>query len=113
MNSKAKKNTAHCLYLLTAYCLVLSSSSSFATESLRCGTRLVQKDDLAIQVKEKCGEPVSQEVIGYTLRGDYHYQTTRKREYKIEQWIYGPVRGFYHEIIFEAGHVKEIKRIKN
>ncbi len=91
---------------------LLAATDSYA-DSLRCGTRLVQVDDLAIQVKDKCGQPISKEILGYTLRGSYHYQTTRKREYKIEQWLYGPERGFYHEIIFEAGRVKAINRISD
>lgn len=81
-------------------------------DSLRCGTRLVQKDDLAIQVRERCGKPVSKELIGYTLRGNYRYPSSRKREFKIEQWIYGPERGFYQVITFEAGRVSQIESIK-
>ncbi len=99
--------------ITTLALFLLISDSLYAEDTLRCGTRLVQKDDLAIQVREKCGKPVSQEIIGYTLRQDYKYQTNRQREYKIEQWLYGPYRGFYQEIIFEAGKVKKINRIKN
>ncbi|ARN76263.1 DUF2845 domain-containing protein [Oceanicoccus sagamiensis] len=100
--------------IVIALLLSFSHSSPLqADDTLRCGTRLIQKDDLAIQVREKCGKPVSQEIIGYTLRNEYQYQTNRQREYKIEQWLYGPYRGFYQEIIFEAGKVKQINRIKD
>ena len=83
-----------------------------AADNLRCGTQLVKRGDLAIQVKDKCGEPNSQEVIGYTLKGSRHRHAFREREYVIEQWIYGPRRGFYQEIIFEAGRVHRINQIK-
>lgn len=107
---------SRCLTL--AITMLLALPAYAASDTLRCGTRLIQKNDLAIQVREKCGKPVSQEIIGYTLQGNPPYQNhqefqnTRQREFKIEQWIYGPTRGFYQEIIFEGGRVKKINRIK-
>jgi len=90
-------------------CLVWAQGS----DSMRCGTRLLQKGDLAIQLIEKCGEPASKEVIGYTINSAYHYTpVSQHREYKIEQWVYGPVKGYYREVILEAGLVKRINRIK-
>ena len=103
------------MYLKIIALLIISSLSyqAWAGGSMRCGSRLVQKNDLAIQVRERCGKPVSIDILGYTLRGsDYYYATNRKREFKIEQWIYGPERGYYSEVIFEAGRVKKINRIK-
>ena len=82
------------------------------SDSMRCGTRLLQKGDLSLQLIEKCGEPVSKEVIGYTINTLYHPPASRHREYKIEQWIYGPEKGFYREVILEAGRVKYINRLK-
>lgn len=87
--------------------------SSVATaDSYRCGTKLVNHGDLEIQVRKKCGKPSSQKVIGYTLKGIRHHAVKREREYVIERWVYGPKRGFYHEIIFEAGRVVRINQIK-
>jgi hypothetical protein len=100
-----------CLLLTSG--LLVASADSQAGDTMRCGTRLVQKNDLAIQVADRCGRPISKEVIGYTLKRGYLYRTSRPREFKIEQWIYGPERGFYTEVIFEAGRVKAINRIKN
>lgn len=79
--------------------------------AFRCGTQLVQPGMLAIQVRDKCGDPVSEELIGYTLR----YAppgTPQEREYKIEQWIYGPVQGYYHILVFEAGRLRTIDKNK-
>lgn len=92
--------------------LTLPSVTSMAGDTLRCGTRLIQKDSLAIQVRERCGPPLSQEVIGYTLLGTRYANSVRQREFRIEQWLYGPERGYYNEIIFEGGRVKEINKIK-
>jgi hypothetical protein len=80
-------------------------------QALRCGTQLIQPGQLAIQVREKCGDPVSEELIGYTLRGAPP-GLRGEREYKIEQWIYGPDQGYYHILIFEAGRLHDIDKIK-
>jgi hypothetical protein len=72
---------------------------------------LIQPGQLAIQVREKCGDPVSEELIGYTLRGAPP-GLRGEREYKIEQWIYGPDQGYYHILIFEAGRLHDIDKTK-
>ena len=73
-------------------------------EALRCGSRLVQVGDFKFEVQKKCGEPRYNEIIGYTLnrRGD--------REEKVEQWVYGPLRGIFYILRFEAGRLKRIER---
>ena len=84
---------------------------SLSAQALRCGTQLIQPGQLAIQVRDKCGDPISEELIGYALRGAP--QGLRgEREYKIEQWIYGPDQGYYHILIFEAGRLRDIDKTK-
>ena len=83
-----------------------------AAQALRCGTKLVQPGDLALQVRDKCGDPVSEEVIGYSLRAAPP-GLRGEREYKIEQWIYGPDQGIYHVLRFEAGRLHDIDRVKD
>jgi len=92
--------------------LVLLVGAVQASDSYRCGTKLVNQGDLEIQVRKKCGKPDDQKVIGYTLKGIRHHAIKREREYVIERWVYGPKRGFYHEVIFEAGRVVRINQIK-
>ncbi len=99
------------LSLISSVVLLLLVSAA-AADSLRCGTQLVSRGDLDIQVREKCGEPDHQKVIGYTLKGRRHYHLVREREYAIEQWVYGPRRGYYQEVIFEAGRVVRINQIR-
>ena len=79
-------------------------------DTWRCGTKLVVLNDLAIQVREKCGDPISEEVIGYTLRS-IHLDGI-EREFKIEQWIYGPEQGYYHVLRFEAGRLRDIDNVR-
>lgn len=100
-------------YLL-ACCVTLSSvmaASLSAADSMRCGTKLISDGELAIQVREKCGDPVSEELIGYTLRGAPS-GLRGNREYKIEQWVYGPEQGYYHVLVFEAGRLHDIDRVR-
>jgi hypothetical protein len=94
-------------YVLISGLLILPLSA----HALRCGTQLIQPGQLEIQVREKCGDPVSEELIGYTLRGAPP-GLRGEREYKIEQWIYGPDQGYYHVLIFEAGRLHDIDKTK-
>lgn len=94
--------------VLLIYCA--AAAPAFG-DSWRCGTKLVTQGDLALQVREKCGYPVSEELIGYTLR-PAPYGIGNEREYKIEQWIYGPDQGYYHVLRFEAGRLRDIDNVK-
>lgn len=89
-------------------CLALSAHG----DSLRCGTKLVSLGDLALQVRDKCGDPISEELIGYTLRPARHSGDGNEREYKIEQWVYGPEQGYYHVLKFEAGRLRDIDNVR-
>ena len=102
------------LHYLTAAVLTLSIAP--ASHALRCGTNLISEGDLAIQVRDKCGDPVSEELIGYTVRPGYGNTSNNvayEREYKIEQWVYGPELGYYNVLTFEGGRLKRIERIKD
>jgi Protein of unknown function (DUF2845) len=83
-----------------------------AADSMRCGTKLIQPGDLAVQVRAACGDPVSEEIIGYTLRGAPP-GLRGEREYKIDQWIYGPDQGYYRVLVFEGGRLRDIDRVKD
>lgn len=95
--------------------LVIMMGVIAPAHALRCGTKLVNEDDLALQVREKCGDPKSEELIGYTLRPGYTSSSRNvayEREYKIEQWVYGPEMGYYNVLTFEGGRLKRIERIR-
>lgn len=91
--------------------LLLCTALPLTAQALRCGTHLIQEGDLALQVRDNCGDPISEELIGYTLRDTREYGVARDREFKIEQWIYGPSKGYYDVLTFEAGRLRKIERI--
>ncbi len=94
---------------LAMTCLLISP----ACFALRCGTDLIEKGDLKIQVEEKCGEPISKEVIGFTLRrlpatqGFIH-----EREFLVEEWIYRFQSKYYDVLTFEAGRLRRLEKIR-
>lgn len=100
------------------YCILLAVSlfvsihnASAGADTLRCGTKLVRENDLAIQVREKCGDPISEELIGYRL-GSAPPGLRGERELKIEQWIYGPDQGYYRVLTLEGGRVRDIDNVR-
>lgn len=93
---------------LATICLVTTAYG----DTWRCGTRLITLDDLMLQVREKCGEPISIELIGYTLRPPQRGGDGIEREFKIEQWIYGPEQGYYHVLRFEGGRLRNIDNVR-
>lgn len=90
---------------------VVALLAPLSAHAMRCGNKLVQPGDLAIQVRDKCGDPVSEEIIGYTLRGAPP-GLRGEREYKIEQWIYAPIQGYYYVLVFEAGRLRDIDKVR-
>ena len=64
--------------------------------AFKCG-RLVSAGDPSFKILKNCGEPIAKELIAYTLSQD------RKRELKMEHWVYGPEGGYYYILIFEGG----------
>ncbi len=107
------RHSLRCKYfiLLAAPLLLFTPAAGAGADTLRCGTKLIHEDDLAIQVREKCGDPVSEELIGYKL-GAAPPGLRGERELKIEQWIYGPEQGYYHVLIFEGGRLRNIDNVR-
>ena len=98
------------LALLFSMTSLLVSPACFA---LRCGTDLIEKGDLKIQVEEKCGKPISKEVIGYTLqRLPARAGFIHEREFLVEEWIYRFQRRYYDVLTFEAGRLKRLEKIR-
>ncbi len=84
---------------------------SVNASALRCGTDLIVEGDLKIQVEEKCGKPISKEVIGYTLRRVPYPGGSQEREHQLEEWIYKFSR-YYDVLTFEAGRLIRIEKIR-
>ena len=90
----------------TIVILILLLSTANKAHSFTCGSKFFSKGDLDFEVLTNCGEPVSREVIGYTLSGD------GEREYKIERWVYGPIGGLYKVLTFKAGVLEKEEWIR-
>ncbi|UYP31362.1 DUF2845 domain-containing protein [Pseudomonas sp. Z8(2022)] len=79
-------------------------SVSAQADTLRCGSNLVSLGDRPFEVERKCGAPVHRDPIGYTL-GSYD-----RREYMIEEWVYGPSNGMLSILRFEGNRLVAIER---
>lgn len=94
----------HPRLLVLATLLASIGSPLLHAETMRCGSQLVSLGDRAFEVERKCGTPVYRDPIGYTL-GSYD-----RREYRIEEWVYGPTNGMLSILRFEGNRLVEIER---
>ena len=91
--------------LATTLLLALPGASSLAqAETLRCGSQLVSLDDRRFEVLQKCGEPAFRDLVGYSLG------PSERREYQIEEWVYGPDNGMLSILTFEGTRLRAIER---
>ena len=89
-----------------ALCALLAALASAAlrADTLRCGSQLVSLGDRSFEVERKCGAPLHRDPIGYTL-GSYD-----RREYRVEEWVYGPSNGMLSILRFEGNRLVAIER---
>jgi hypothetical protein len=89
-------------WLLAGLVLALSASQAWAADTLRCGSQLISVGDRSSEVLQKCGEPVSRDLLGYKRSAD------RREEFQVEEWTYGPNGGMYQYLRFEGNRLKQI-----
>jgi PDZ domain-containing secreted protein len=82
-------------------CLATISAMS-AADTLRCGSQLISVGDRTFEVQQKCGQPVSQEVIGYKETVSHFRQVD---QVQVQEWVYGPNNGMYQYLRFEGGRL--------
>jgi len=87
---------------LAGLVLVLSASQTWSADTLRCGSQLISVGDRSSEVVQKCGEPVSRDLLGYKRSAD------RREEFQVEEWTYGPNGGMYQYLRFEGNRLKQI-----
>lgn len=87
---------------LVALTLALAASHAVASETLRCGSQLISLGDRSSEVLQKCGEPVSRDVLGYKRSAN------RREEFQVEEWTYGPSNGMYQYLRFEGNRLRQI-----
>jgi len=91
--------------LATTLLLALTGASSLTqADTLRCGSQLVSLDDRRFEVLQKCGEPAFRDLVGYSLGPN------ERREYQIEEWVYGPDNGMLSILTFEGTRLRAIER---
>ncbi len=71
-------------------------------DSLRCGSQLISVGDRKSEVLGKCGEPRSQDVVGYQRSFD------RRVEVQIEEWVYPQSGGMVQYLRFVGGRLERI-----
>jgi hypothetical protein len=84
--------------------LLLAGTAHGAT--LRCGSQLISTGDRAFEVHQKCGPPVSMDVIGSSESYSSNYR--HSEQVRIEEWVYGPLNGMYQYLRFEGGRLVRI-----
>lgn len=100
---KEDKNMVQRTAFIIILSLLLTAALAGADGSMRCGNSFVKIGERAYMVQKDCGEPVSRQLIGYTI------DQQERRELTIEEWIYGPRDGGYFYIItFIGGKVSQI-----
>jgi len=87
---------------LAGLVLALSASQAWAADTLRCGSQLISVGDRSSEVVQKCGEPVSRDLLGYKRSAD------RREDFQVEEWTYGPNGGMYQYLRFEGNRLKQI-----
>lgn len=91
--------------LSRTFLLILLSAPLMAqADTLRCGSQLVSLDDRRFEVLQKCGEPAFRDLVGYSLGPN------ERREYQIEEWVYGPDNGMLSILTFEGTRLRAIER---
>jgi len=89
-------------HVLIGLSLALVASQASAADTLRCGSQLVSVGDRSGEVLQKCGEPVSRDLLGYKK------SVNRREEFQVEEWTYGPNSGMYQYLRFEGNRLRAI-----
>ena len=76
-----------------------------ATDTLRCGSQLISVGDRMFEVQQKCGQPVSQDIVGDKETVNHFRQVD---QVQVQEWIYGPNNGMYQYLRFEGGRLVRI-----
>jgi hypothetical protein len=74
-------------------------------DTLRCGSQLISVGDRMFDVQQKCGQPASQDIIGYKETVNHFRQVD---QVQVQEWIYGPNGGMYQYLRFEGGRLVRI-----
>ncbi|NUU37267.1 DUF2845 domain-containing protein [Pseudomonas sp. C2B4] len=88
--------------LLSGLALAIAAGQAGAADTLRCGSQLISVGDRSSEVLQKCGEPVSRDLLGYKRSAN------KREEFQVEEWTYGPKGGMYQYLRFEGNRLVQI-----
>ncbi|WP_371928629.1 DUF2845 domain-containing protein [Pseudomonas sp. SLFW] len=74
-------------------------------DTLRCGSQLISVGDRMFEVQQKCGQPVSQDIVGYKETVNHFRQVD---QVQVQEWVYGPNSGMFQYLRFEGGRLVRI-----
>lgn len=94
------------MYRALILSLALLPVATHAGSTLRCGSALISTGDLASEIRDKCGEPFSADLLGYREVRDYYGYIS---EVAIEEWVYGPRSGMYYFLRLEGNRLVRIE----
>ncbi len=90
---------------ILALTLLLSSLPAAAATTLRCGSSLISSGSTINEVLQKCGEPLTRDMLGTILKTGNYGDTY---ELQVEEWSYAPRNGMYQFLRFEGGRLVRV-----
>lgn len=81
------------------------SAPSYASSTFRCNSKLVSLGADVYEVRSKCGEPMSEDNLGFKQVTNQYGHT---HELRIEEWVHGPKGGMYYFLRFEGAVLVKI-----
>jgi len=85
--------------------LLSFSATSYASSTFRCNSTLVSLGASMQEVRNKCGEPVAKESLGFKSVINQYGHT---HQLHVAEWLYGPKGGMYYFLRFEGGDLAKI-----
>ncbi|TMU78519.1 DUF2845 domain-containing protein [Pseudomonas fluorescens] len=90
------------LQWLALLAMTFAAGHASGSDTLRCGSQLISLGDRSSEVLQKCGEPVSRDLLGYKRSAN------RREEFQVEEWTYGPNNGMYQYLRFDGNRLRQI-----
>ncbi|MFH1982372.1 MAG: DUF2845 domain-containing protein [Pseudomonadota bacterium] len=81
-----------------------------AATILRCNNQLVQVGAEKFEVSQKCGEPLSKEVVGEISVKSANGK--EKSTVSVEKWVYDLQPSFYDVLTFQGGRLKAMEWLR-
>ena len=91
--------------ILSVLLMLSFSGATYASSTFRCNSALVSLGASMQEVRNKCGEPVAKENIGFKQRINQYGHT---HQLHVAEWLYGPKGGMYYFLRFEGGDLAKI-----